>query len=130
MYFKNQLLFAMVFSLLFTFLWYKFFDNKKQADNSILVNVEIVELFCSRSAQKSSSSTINFKYKEKIFSRSLSNGHCAEISGIKFVDMYYSSSNDEFLFPSVVSFENYKASLYFLGAIILLCLVPYKLLFK
>jgi hypothetical protein len=130
MYFKNQLLFAMVFTLFCTYLLYKFFDNKEQADNSILVHVEIVQLFCSRSIQKGSSSTFKFKYQEKIFSRSLSNSHCANLSGVKTVDMYYSSSKDEFLFPSVVGFENYKASLYFFGAIILLCLIPYKLFFK
>lgn len=126
MYFKKQLIFVAFMATAFLFILYKIYGNKKQAENSTLVKVEVIALKCLTSTKSGNSSAFKFIHNNKKFSQSISYSKCKKMYVNEKLNMYYSSKNEEFLLPEVVGIHNYKSVIYFFIGVLIFSLIPYK----
>tara|TARA_B110000967_G_C18395007_1_gene321751 strand:- start:113 stop:478 length:366 start_codon:yes stop_codon:yes gene_type:complete len=112
---------------------YKQNKMKSIIDVVELVNVKVIDTYCTpigNSSSKKDHSYFEFKFNDKKIRKKINSSKCHDLSINMDVSLYYYSQDNKFFLPESMKEGYYKTSIYFLGAILLIALIPYKLFFK
>lgn len=129
MFFKKQIVLVVFFLAIILVVLYKKNQTNSFKEGAFLVNVDIIDVYCSTIGKKNYS-RVTFKYKEKIYKQSISEKKCNKLSNKTRFEIYYNERTKSFLLPELLEENYFNKILIFLFIILIISLIPYRKLIK
>jgi hypothetical protein len=130
MFFKKQLVFSLFIFVILIFILYKQYENSRILKESVITEVEIINMYCSNRLSKNNYSYFEFRYDNKIYKQRVGKSKCVEISKKESIELEYNSDVDIFLLPAFKKANYYKKYIIIILIFLGFGLIPYKKILK